>query len=246
MGKLTDKVILVTGGSGLLGKSIIRHLVPEGAQIINADLSPSGIGDVVEMSCDITSPDAVSALVDEIIKTYGRIDGLINNAYPRTKDWGVKFEEIPFASWQKNIDLQLNSYFMMSQKVLHHMKSAGNGSIINMSSIYGVVGPDFSVYENTPMTMPAAYSAIKGALVNFTRYLASYYGPYNIRVNCLSPGGVFDNQPESFVANYERKVPLRRMAQPDDIAPGAVFLLSDDARYITGQNLIIDGGWTCI
>ena len=120
------------------------------------------------------------------------------------------------------------------------------GSIINIASIYGVVGPDFTVYDKTSLTMPAGYSAIKGGLINLTRYMASYFGPNNIRVNCVSPGGIFDNQDINFVKNYMKKVPLGRMGLPEDIAPSVAFLLSDDSKYITGQNLIIDGGWTAI
>jgi len=126
------------------------------------------------------------------------------------------------------------------------MKNQQFGSIVNISSIYGTVGPDFTIYEGTNMTMPAAYSAIKGGIVNFTRYLASYYGPYGIRVNCVSPGGILDQQDELFVKQYEKKVPMRRMGLPEDIAPSISFLLSDETKYITGQNLIIDGGWTSI
>ena len=126
------------------------------------------------------------------------------------------------------------------------MKSQNSGSIINMGSIYGVVGNDFTIYEGTKLTSAAAYSAIKGGIINFTRYLASYFGKYNIRANCVSPGGIFDNQNEVFVKNYEHKVPMKRMGSPDDIAPSIAFLLSDDSKYITGQNLIIDGGWTII
>ena len=126
------------------------------------------------------------------------------------------------------------------------MKENRSGSIVNISSIYGVVGPDFTLYNGTDMTMPAAYSAIKGGLINLTRYLASYFGPYNIRINCVSPGGVLDGQPQTFIDNYNNKVPMKRMANPDDISPSVAFLLSNDSTYITGQNLIVDGGWTCI
>ncbi|WP_295127401.1 oxidoreductase [uncultured Chitinophaga sp.] len=245
-GKLNDKVVLVTGGNGLLGRAIAERLQLDGAIVLNADIAVTTTADLSNIYCDITSEASVSQMLEQIVGKYGRIDAVVNNAYPRTKDWGTKFEQIPFASWQKNIDLQLNSYFLVSQQALHYMKSAKSGAIVNMSSIYGVVGPDFSVYNGTEMTMPAAYSAIKGALVNLTRYMASYFGPYNIRVNCVSPGGVFDHQPDSFVSNYEAKVPLRRMALPADIAPAVSFLLSGDASYITGQNLLIDGGWTCI
>tara|TARA_B110000208_G_C11522156_1_gene341062 strand:- start:281 stop:685 length:405 start_codon:yes stop_codon:yes gene_type:complete len=134
----------------------------------------------------------------------------------------------------------------MSQQVALQMAKQKSGSIINMASMYGVVAPDFTVYDGTNMTMPAGYAAIKGGLVNLTRYIASYFGPQNIRVNTVSPGGIFDNQNITFVQNYEKKVPMRRMGTPDDIAPSVVFLLSDESKYITGQNIIIDGGWTAI
>ena len=142
--------------------------------------------------------------------------------------------------------MQMNSIFYLSQIVLELMKIQKSGSIINMASIYGLVGPDFMVYENTDMTMPAAYAAIKGGVINFSRYLSSYYGKYNIRINCISPGGIYNNQSENFVQNYERKVPMKRMGKASDIAPAVCFLLSDESSYITGQNLIIDGGWTSI
>ena len=126
------------------------------------------------------------------------------------------------------------------------MAEQKSGVIINIASIYGIVGNDFSLYEDYDGTSPAAYSAIKGGVINFTRYLASYYGKKGIRVNCVSPGGILDNQPKSFISKYNSKVPLGRMGNPQDIAPSVSFLLSDEARYITGQNLIVDGGWTSI
>lgn len=126
------------------------------------------------------------------------------------------------------------------------MAKQQNGAIVNIASIYGVVGNDFTVYEATNLTSAAAYSAIKGGIINFTRYLASYFGRDQIRINCVSPGGIFDNQNPVFVKNYENKVPLKRMGTADDIAPAVSFLLSDEAKYITGQNLIVDGGWTAI
>ena len=246
MKKLANQVIVVTGGSGLLGESIIQQLQSDGAIVINADINTTESPYLTSIPCDITSEQSVQETISKIINYYGKIDGLVNNAYPRTKDWGLKFESIPLVSWRKNIDFQLNSYFFISQQVLESMKTKNSGSVVNIASIYGVVGPDFSVYNETDMTMPAAYAAIKGGLINLSRYLASYFGPFGIRVNSISPGGIFNNQPESFVKRYEAKTPLRRMASPSDISPAVSFLLSNDAAYITGQNLIIDGGWTSI
>ena len=142
--------------------------------------------------------------------------------------------------------MQLNSNFYITQLVSKEMIKNKSGSIINMGSIYGLVGPDFSIYEGTNIINPPAYSAIKGGIINFTKYLSSYLGKHNIRVNSISPGGIFDNQNKVFVENYSKKVPLSRMGNPEDISPGLIFLLSNDSNYITGHNLVIDGGWTSI
>jgi len=242
---IKDKVIVVTGGNGLLGKQIVTTLRENGAIVISADISfeVTGQDDVI---IDITSESSVKSGVLGIIKKYHRIDGWVNNAYPRTRDWGNKLEDIPFESWRKNVDMHLNGYFLCCQVVLEEMKKQGHGSLINMSSIYGLMAPDFTVYEGTEMTMPAAYSAIKGGLNNLTRYLAAYYGPSQVRINTISPGGIFDNQPEKFVENYNKKVPLKRMGTPKDIVAAIYYLLVDESSYVTGHNLIVDGGWSII
>jgi NAD(P)-dependent dehydrogenase (short-subunit alcohol dehydrogenase family) len=245
MFSIKNKVIVVTGGNGLLGKQMVSSFRNQGAIVIAADIhfDNKGIDDIV---IDITNENSVKNGIKSLIEKYKHIDGWVNNAYPRTKDWGVKFEEIPLESWRKNIDMHLNGYFLCCQMVLELMKKQGFGSLVNMSSIYGLVGPDFTVYEKTEMTMPAAYAAIKGGLNNLTRYLASYYGSYQIRINTVSPGGILDNQPKSFIENYNKKVPLRRMGSPNDIVSAVYFLLSDESGYITGHNLVVDGGWSII
>jgi NAD(P)-dependent dehydrogenase (short-subunit alcohol dehydrogenase family) len=243
---LKDKVVIVTGGSGLLGKAFIEELKQEGAITINADINVESDLKLGTYHVDITKPTEISQAVEEIRLYFGKIDGLVNNAYPRTKDWGAKFEDINPESWAQNVDMQMNSYFVFCQEVLKVMDEQKSGNIVNIASIYGVVGNDFSVYEGTSMTSAAAYSAIKGGIINFTRFLASYYGKKGIRVNTVSPGGIFDNQNPIFVSNYNKKVPMGRMGNPDDIAPAVTFLLSEKAKYITGHNLIVDGGWCAI
>lgn len=243
---LNDKIIIVTGGSGLIGKELVKDINRKGGKAINADIGVETNLQNGTLQMDITDDHSIRNGINTIKLEFGRIDGLVNNAYPRTKDWGTRFEDIDPQSWRANVNMQLNSYFVCSQEVLKVMALQGFGAIVNIASIYGVVGNDFTLYEEYGGTSPAAYSAIKGGLINFTRYLASYYGHLGIRVNCVSPGGIFDNQQPSFVARYEAKVPMRRLGNPDDIAPAVSFLLSEEAKYITGQNLIADGGWTCI
>ena len=240
---LEDKIIVVTGGKGLLGQAIIKDIQKKGGIAVCIDIHGNDQHDLVH---DLTQLSEIKSAVKNILKKYKRLDGWVNNAYPRTDDWGTDFLEIPEDSLKKNIDWQLNSYILCCQQVIESFLVQKKGSIVNIASIYGVVGNDFSIYEGTDINPPAAYSAIKGGLINFSRYLASKYGKDGIRINVVSPGGIFDHQPESFVKAYEKKVPMKRMGNPDDIAPAVSFLLSDEAQYITGQNLIVDGGWTAI
>lgn len=243
---LDNKVIIVTGGSGLIGKNILSSIRKYRGIAINADVNVRSDIDLGDLYCNITDENSIQEVINTVLNKFGKIDGLVNNAYPRTKDWGTVFEQIPIDSWRKNVDFQLNSYFAFCQQVLVPMKQQKSGVIVNVASQYGVVAPDFTLYEGTGMTSPAAYTAIKGGLINFTRYIASYFGQYGIRANCVSPGGVFDNQNEIFVKNYEQKVPMKRMGTPNDMAEPVAFMLSDSASYITGQNLVVDGGWTAI
>ncbi len=243
---LENKVILVTGGKGLLGREMIKDIRQKGGIALAADIGIVSDIEKDELLCDITSLQNIKDALSIVLNNYGRLDGLVNNAYPRTDDWGCDFLSVPEESLKKNINWQLSSYMLLCQQAIKIMIKQGSGSIVNIASIYGVVGNDFTIYENTPLNPPAAYSAIKGGLINFTRYLASKYGKEGIRVNALSPGGIFDHQSEAFVKAYKKKVPLKRMGNPDDIAPAVSFLLSDEAKYITGHNLMVDGGWTAI
>lgn len=247
------KIAVVTGGSGLIGREIVKGLINFGAKVCIADINEKrSLAAARRLKAgyiylDITSEGSVRSGFSKICKEYRRIDVVVNCAYPRTKDWGCKFEQISLVSWNKNINDHLGGYFLASQAAAEIMrKNRTGGSIINIASIYGVVAPDFSIYKRTKMTMPAAYSAIKGGIVSFTKYLAAYYAGDNIRANVVSPGGVFDNQSASFVRNYSAKTLLGRMAKPQDIVGAVVYLASDAANYVTGINLLVDGGWTAL
>ena len=247
--ELKDKVIIVSGGSGLIGRAIVADIKQRGGIAINADIAvESDLNEAMTYKCNVTQDDSIQECVDAVYAHFGRIDGLVNSAYPRTPDRRSRFEEMKPESWRMNVDWQMNSYFVFCQKVLIKMKEQGFGAVVNIGSIYGVVGNDFTLYEEYGGTSSPSYSAVKGGIINLTRFMASYFGPMQIRINCVSPGGIKDekNQHPSFIMRYEAKVPMRRLGNPDDIAPAVSFLLSDDAKYITGQNLLVDGGWTAI
>lgn len=249
---LTGKVALVTGGAGLIGTAVCEALDEHGATVLVGETAVNEAKRLADrldaataVELDITSDDSVEDAVETIHETYGDIDVLVNTAYPRNEHYGRPFEELTLADWRENIDLHLNGYFRAVYHVSQLMlETDSGGSIINVGSTYGVQAPDFSVYEGTDMTSPVEYAAIKGGVINLTRYLASYLGPHDIRANVISPGGVFDDQPTEFVAAYERRTPLQRMADPDDFKGPAVFLASDASQYVTGHNLLVDGGWT--
>jgi NAD(P)-dependent dehydrogenase (short-subunit alcohol dehydrogenase family) len=245
-----DKVALVTGGLGLIGKEIVRGLNDFGASVCVADIDERQMKGLENLAAvnfqhfDITSEDSIRQALAAVIGQFKKIDILVNCAYPRTSDWGVKCEDVSYDSWKMNVNNHLGGYFLCCQKVAAQMKLQEGGSIINLASIYGVIAPDFSIYEGSTMTNPVAYSAIKGGVIAFSKYMATYYAKDHIRVNCISPGGVFDNQANSFVEKYAAKTPLGRMASQKDIVGAVLYLASDASSYVTGHNLLVDGGWT--
>ena len=247
MKDLSEKVIIVTGGRGLIGRGIVRELKERDAIVISADITEETSATDRTFHLDLGSYESIDSLVKFTLDGFGRIDGLINAAYPHTPDWGrYRFENDPVEHWEENVRLQLNSTFYICRETAKVMERQQFGSIVNFGSIYGIVGNDFTIYEDYGGTSPVEYSAIKGGIINFTRYLASYLGHYGIRVNCVCPGGIFDHQREEFLKAYNHRCPMKRMGNPDDIAPLCLFLVSDGAKYITGQIIAADGGWTAI
>ena len=255
---LKNKIVVITGGAGLIGKGFVRAVVENGGTAVIADLDEIAGNKVkTEISTDlktdnvdfikvdITSKQSVSRMIDVLVEKYDAIDALVNNAYPRNKNYGRKFEDVTYEDFCENLNLHLGGYFLMSQEISRVMVQQKSGVIVNIASIYGFMAPRFELYENTDFTSPVEYSAIKGGLLSLTKYLASYLGKHDIRVNAISPGGVHNNQPESFVSQYsDRTVIGKGMAEPDDLTGALIFLLSNASKYVTGQNIVVDGGWS--
>ena len=255
---LRNKVVVVTGGAGLIGKGFVKAVVENGGTAIIADIdeiSGNKVKDEISaelatdkidfVKVDITSRESIQDMIGTIINKHKVIDSLVNNAYPRNRNYGNKFEDVTYEDFCENLNLHLGGYFLMSQEISRVMVNQKRGVIVFMASIYGYMAPRFELYENAGFTSPVEYSAIKGALLSLTKYLASYLGKHDIRVNAISPGGVYDNQPESFVRQYSKKTIIgNRMAETDDLTGALIFLLSDTSKYVTGQNIVVDGGWS--
>ena len=246
---LDGRIAAVSGANGLIGQAVCAALTDLGARVLALDIAepPDAPGDGrISIRFDSTDLDSLPDSLDRIEKEHGRPQVWVNCAFPRTEDWGARLDQVSSVSWRRNVDMQLNATCLTCNEVARRMAANGGGVIVNLGSIYGQVGPDFSVYDGTDMTSAAAYAAIKGGIVNYTRYLASYWGGKGVRVNVICPGGVFDHQDKTFVRSYEKRTPLGRMASPEDVAWPIAFLASDAASYMTGAVLMVDGGWTAI
>ena len=204
----------------------------------------TGSGVISAAKLDITSKDSISSLISELMNRYGRIDAVVNNAYPRNKKYGRKLDDVTYHDFCENVNMHLGGYFLVAQQFCIAFKEQGCGNVINLSSIYGNMTPRFEIYERTQMTMPVEYAAIKSAIIQLTRYFAQYYKGTGIRINCLSPGGILADQPIEFLKSYNKFCASKGMLVPQDLQGALLFLLSDDSRYMTGQNLIVDDGFS--
>lgn len=263
--RLDKKTALVVGGLGLIGKEVATSFAMAGAKTIILDLSDdSGKKfseemrhkgyDVSFIYFDCTNMQKIESSLKLVIKENDSPDIFINCSYPRTEDWAKSsFKDITLESFQRNIDIHMNSYAWLARIAAESMVKKKRGSIIQLSSIYGIVGQDLSVYDNLDMQENMTYATIKGGITNLTRQMASYYGQFNIRINTICPGGLQghiagkkDTQSKIFINQYNKKVPMKRMGRADEIASTALFLASEASSYVTGANIIVDGGWTAI
>ena len=260
---LKDKIVLLFGGSGILGKEFTKALVAHNATVVSCDMNELTddlkIDGVDYQTLDASNEKELLAFRDAIIEKYNRIDVLINSLTAKHDDFYLPFDEVSTEGWEIGLKGNLTLPFMICKAFINQLCEQKSGSIINISSVYGLVGNDQSIYEGsnlheiyvkdspdiTQIYSHGVYNAAKGGLNNFTRYLAAYYGKYNIRVNTISPGGIeYPAENETFLKKYGAKTPLGRKAKKEEINGAVIYLASDASSYVTGHNLVVDGGFT--
>ena len=262
---LKGKTAVITGGAGILGKHFSDGLARCGSHVVIVDLNKKE-GEMIardltrrygqqciSIVCDVSEPASVSSMVDEVMKQFGDINILHNNAASKSSNleaFFAPFEEYTLDQWREVTKVNLDGMFLVAQAVGRKMVEQNRGgSIIQTASIYGLLGPDSRIYEGSSymgrsINTPAVYSASKAAIIGLTKYLATYWADKNIRVNCITPGGAESGQNDTFKEKYSSRVPLGRMAQPEEMVGALLYLASNASSYVTGQNIIIDGGWS--
>ncbi len=256
---IKGRVAVVTGGAGFLGFVMAETLAEMGAHIVLVDVNRSACNakakrlvrkykaDAFPLVVDLSVEEEVRSISSAVAKKFGRLDILVTTAalsgISDLEGWTVAFEKQSADTWRKALEINLTSIFVLIQSCSKMLIKSKHGSIINVSSIYGTVGPDMQLYEGTDMGNPAAYGASKGGVLQLTRYLSTVLAP-KVRVNAISPGGVSRSQDKTFVSRYIKRTPLGRMAKQEDLKGAVAYLASDLSAYVTGQNIIVDGGWT--
>lgn len=253
---LKEKNIIVTGGAGLIGSAICKTIGKLGGNVAIADLDKKKSGELQKqlvelevnsicLEMDITDKKSINLNLEIAHNKLGPIHGLVNNAYPRPKGFGKDFFDVEYITLCQSLNLHLGGYFLTSQCFLEYsLKNKIQSSLINMGSIYGVIAPKFDIYEGTGMFNGPEYAMIKSGVIHLTKYMAQKFKTSGIRVNSVCPGGIFDHQDEKFVSAYNKHCGTKGMLSPEDISSSISFLLSDESRYVTGQNLVIDDGFT--
>lgn len=254
--RLDGKIVVLTGAGGIIGSVVVKTLLEAGARVFALDRDEAALGRLgrshdalVVHAADVADPASLRAAHGVLTAQWGEADALLNNAATKTENFFEPFETFPLADWNHIMGVNLNGAMLASQVFGSPMAKRGSGSIVNTLSIYGIVAPDQGIYEGSEylgrkINTPAIYSASKAGLWGLTRYLATYWGHRGVRVNAVTPGGVYSGQNETFVRNYSSKVPLGRMASEQDMAHAMQYLCSEASRYVTGHNLVVDGGWT--
>lgn len=253
---LTGKVIIITGGCGLIGRAFVEAISQFGAHAIIADVSESTAQslakevnekyktDAFGIAIDVADKASIQNLRDSVLKKYSKIDGLVTAHQNKTKNFFQPFEDYDLENWDAVIETNLKGTFITCQVIGSWMAANGGGAIVNIPSLYSVVAPNQNLYKGTSLGCPAAYSASKGGVMALSQYLSTYWAKKGIRVNQLTPHGVWNNHEQAFEDNFANFSPLGRMSYNHEVANALIFLLSDASSYVTGHNLIVDGGWT--
>ena len=255
---ITGKCVLLIGATGVLGRGYARTFVEAGARLAIADRPGSAVldyaaeldGEVYGVEMDVADEASVVAGVSAAVEHLGALDAAINNAAVTSEALAVAgdvfapLEEYPLEIWQKTLDVNLTGTFLVAREAGRTIKQSGGGSLVTVSSIYGLVGPDHRIYENQPFKSFAGYSASKAGILGLTRWLATWWAKDGVRVNCVTPGGVFNDHDPVFAEAYGNRTPMGRMADRDELVGMVLFLLSDASSYCTGQNYVVDGGFT--
>ena len=251
-----NKRILITGGAGLIGSEIAKKIIDidHEARVVVVDKNKKKLAEkfkkysnnrnLLIITADLCKTSGIDSCIKKTIENFGGFDVVIHAAYPKSLGWGAKFEDLEKKYLNEDLSNQLGLAILLSQKVLGFFKSQGHGNLIHISSIQGTSTPKFEHYSKTSMASPIEYSAIKAGIISITKYLSKYYKNSNIRVNSISPGGIMDDQPALFVKKYKKSCNDKGMLDVSDLIGTIIFLISDSSRYINGQNIIVDDGWS--
>ena len=249
----SELVVLITGAAGRLGGALAQRLAVEGAHLVLVDVDSNRLENLIEVlpACQVLGFVANSGVASEMEnvlvkakKHFKSVDAAVHAAYPRSNAWGTKFEKVDRKFLNEDLSNQLGGAIIMSQQLINFFEKQGHGNLILISSIMGITSPRFDSYTGTEMSSPVEYTAIKAGIIAVTKYLAKYCSNKGIRVNCMSPGGIVDEQPEIFLKKYKSFCNQKGMLDPEDLTGAILFLLSDQSTYISGQNLVVDDGWS--
>ena len=249
---LKNIVVAISGGAGRIGTAFSRAVVENNGKIIIGDVAENEGQDLVLelgeenaqfVKCDITDPTQISHFIESGLKKFKKIDAAVHCSYPKSSQWGTRFEDLKPTALKDDLFNQLGSAILFSQVFIRYFKKNGHGNLIHLSSIQGIAAPKFEHYIDTNMVSPIEYSAIKAGIISITHYLAKYCKEQNIRVNCISPGGILSEQPDIFLEKYRASCASKGMLDAEDIVGTVIFLLSNASKYINGQNIIVDDGW---
>ena len=250
---LKDNVVAITGGAGLIGTAFSKAIIENGGRVIIGDISSKrgkdlqdefGADKALFIKVNTSDTNSIDKFLELGKNHFGKIDSAIHCAYPRSEQWGTAFEGLKADGLKDDLFHQLGGAILFSQRIISFFKKQGHGNLVHVASIQGVAAPKFEHYDGTSMVSPIEYSAIKSGIISITRYLARYCSGQSIRVNCISPGGILDNQPASFLEKYNASCSSKGMMDAPDLNGTIIFLLSEMSQYINGQNVIIDDGWT--